>query len=470
MNEPTTHTTRPSIWREIRNALKGIEVDYTQITLNRAILLLAIPMILELVMESIFAVVDIYFVGKLGPSAVSTVGLTETYMFLLYSIDIGLAMAITAIVARRIGEKETKKAGTAAAHAILIGILSSIPFMILGLFFSKELLALMGADAWALEQGYRYTQWMLGGNIVIVLIFVINAIFRGAGDAAVAMRVLIIANTINIFLDPALINGWGPLPALGVEGAAIATNIGRGVGVLVQLWFLFRGGKKIKISLEQFRLKTEVLWNIIKTSLGGIGQMIISMTSWIFLVRILSDISVEAVAGSTIVVRLLMFTLMPAWGLSNAAATLVGQYLGAEKPDQAESAVWKIGIYNMFFLILVSICFFFFNTELMGIFSDDPEVIRIGAEWIRILSYSYCIYGWWMVSVQAFNGAGDTKTPTWINVIFFWIIQIPLAYLLALHWQWEYSGVFWAVFISETTLGLCTLLLFKRGKWKTMKV
>jgi putative MATE family efflux protein len=373
-------------------------------------------------------------------------------------------------VARRTGEKEKEKAGIAASHAIILSVLISVPFAILGIFYSKELLTLMGADAWALEQGYSYTQWMLGCNMVIVLIFVINAIFRGAGDAAIAMRVLIIANTINIFLDPALINGWGFLPTLGVEGAAIATNIGRGVGVLIQLWFLFKGGKKIRITLDQFKLQKSVLWNIIKTSLGGIGQMIISMTSWIFLVRILSDISNEAVAGSTIVVRLLMFTLMPAWGLSNAAATLVGQYLGAQKPALAESSVWKIGIYNMFFLIVVSLCFFFFNEELIGIFSDDAEVIRIGAEWLQILSYSYPIYGWWMVSVQAFNGAGDTQTPTLINVVFFWLLQIPLAYFLALQLDWAHSGVFWAVLISETSLGLTTILLFKRGKWKTMSV
>ncbi len=470
MNNTPRTSSHASIWQEIKNAIKGIEVDYTQISLNRAILLLAVPMILELIMESVFAVVDIYFVGKIGSSAVATVGLTETYMFLLYSVAMGLSMAITAIVARRIGEKKKKEAGTAAAHAILIGIAASIPFMILGIFFSKELLSLMGADTWALEQGYPYAQWMLGCNIVIVLIFVINAIFRGAGDAAIAMRVLIIANTINIILDPALINGWGFLPALGIKGAAIATNIGRGIGVLIQLWFLFRGGKHIRITLAQFKLNTDVMWNIIKTSLGGIGQMIISMTSWIFLVRILADIGNNAVAAATIVVRLIMFTLMPAWGLSNAAATLVGQYLGADKPDQAESSVWKIGIYNTFFLIVVSILYFLFDEELLRIFSDDPEVIRIGAEWLTILSYSYCIYGWWMVTIQAFNGAGDTKTPTWINVIFFWIVQIPLAYLLATYMQWEHSGVFWAVFISETTLGLCSIILFRRGKWKTMKV
>ena len=458
------------IWTEFLDAVRGTEADYTKIGLNRAIFLLAVPMILELVMESVFAVVDIYFVGKLGKSAVATVGLTETYMFLLYSIAMGLSMAVTAIIARRIGEKKKEEAGGTAFQAILLALLASVPFTILGIFFAKDMLALMGADQWGLEHGYRYTQWMLGGNAVIVFLFVINAIFRGAGDAAIAMRVLIIANTINIILDPMLIFGWGIFPAMGIEGAAVATNIGRGFGVLIQLWILFKGGKHIQITLSQIVWNAKVMLNILKTSLGGIGQMIVAMTSWIFLMRILSDVGSEAVAASTIVIRLMVFTLMPAWGLSNAAATLVGQNLGAKNPDRAESAVWKIGIYNMFFLIAVSIVYFFFSESLMRIFTDDVAVIQIGAEWLRILSYSYFIYGWWMVAVQAFNGAGDTKTPTWINVIFFWLIQIPLAYLLAIHYGWKHSGVFWAVLISEASVGIFTLWLFSRGKWKTAEV
>ena len=465
----TTHT-KPSVWQEIKNAIRGVEVDYTQISLKRAIFLLAVPMILELMMETTFAVADIFFVGKLGASAVATVGLTETYLFLFYSIAMGLSVAVTAIIARRIGEKNKEDAAKSAVQAIALGVLASIPFLIAGILFSKELLALMGGDTWVIEEGYKYTQWMLGGNVVIMLLFVINAIFRGAGDAAVAMWVLTIANVINIILDPILIFGWGPIPAMGIEGAAIATNIGRGIGVLMQLWLLFKGGKQIRLSLSQLYLDAKIMLNILKTSLGGIGQMIISMTSWIFLMRILADIGSEAVAGTTITIRIMMFAMMPAWGLSNAAATLVGQNLGAGNPDRAEATIWKVGTYNMFYLIIVSLLFFFFNEELVGIFTNDKAVVAIGAEWLQILSYSFFVYGWWMVSVQAFNGAGDTKTPTKINLVFFWLIQIPLSYFLAIHLGWEQSGVFWGVFVSETSVGIFTLWLFRKGKWKTVTV
>jgi putative MATE family efflux protein len=459
-----------SNWQALKDAIRGTEADYTQIGLKRAIFLLAVPMILELVMESTFAVVDIFFVGKLGPSAVATVGLTETYLFLMYSIAMGLAMAVTAIIARRVGEKNMEDAGTAAIQSIFLGILCSIPFAIAGIFFAKDLLALMGADAWSIEHGYRFTQWMLGGNVVIVLLFVINAIFRGAGDAAIAMRVLWIANGINILLDPLLIFGWGPFPAFGIEGAGIATTTGRGIGVLIQLWTLFKGGKHIHAKLSQLYWDAKTILNIVRTSLGGVGQMIVAMTSWIFLMRILANVGSEAVAGSTIALRIMMFTMMPAWGLSNAAATLVGQNLGAGNPDRAESTVWKVGFYNMIFLFAVSIVYFIFNESLMHIFTKDANVIAIGAEWLQILSYSYLVYGWWMVSGAAFNGAGDTKTPTKINLVFFWLIQIPLSYFLAITLDWKHSGVFWGVFISETSVGLFTLWLFSKGKWKTTKV
>lgn len=455
-----------STWQALKDAIRGSEADYTQIGLRRAIFLLAVPMILELAMESLFAVVDIYFVGKLGPSAVATVGLTETYLFLLYSIAMGLAMAVTAIIARRTGEKNREEAGKAAVQAIFLGVLCSIPFSIAGIFYSRELLTIMGADEWGINNGHGYTQWMLGGNAVIFLLFVINAVFRGAGDAAIAMRVLWIANLINIALDPILIFGLGPIPAMGIEGAAIATNIGRGVGVIIQLWTLFKGGKHLRTSISQLRWDARVILNIVKTSLGGVGQMIVAMTSWIFLMRILADVGSDAVAGATIAIRIMMFTMMPAWGLSNAAATLVGQNLGAGSPERAESSVWKIGIYNMIFLVGVAVIYFFFNTELMSFFSSDQNVIAIGAEWLQILSYSYFVYGWWMVSTQAFNGAGDTRTPTKINLVFFWLIQIPLCYLLAIRLDWGHSGVFWGVFFSETSVGLFTLWLFSRGSWK----
>lgn len=469
-NEALNPLKKKSFWENLKDAIKGTEADYTTISIRKAIFLLAIPMILELVMESTFAVVDIYYVGKLGASAIATVGLTETYLFVLYSVAMGLAMAVTAIIARRTGEKNTSESGNVAVQAIALGLLAALPLTIGGIFYSKELLALMGADTWSINEGYKYTQYMLGGNAIIVLLFVINAIFRGAGDAAIAMRVLWIANIINILLDPLLIFGWGFVPAFGIEGAAMATNIGRGVGVAMQLWVLIKGGKHIKVSFAQIYIDSKVMLNIIKTSLGGIGQMFIAMTSWIFLLRILAEMGAQTVAGSTIAIRIMIFTMMPAWGLSNAAATLVGQNLGAGEPDRAEQSVWKIGFYNMIFLIIVSVVYFFYNEELMRIFTDDPRVIAVGAEWIRIVSYGYFIYGWWMVSVQAFNGAGDTTTPTKINVVFFWLFQIPLAYTLSIVLDWQESGVFWGMFISEIGVGLFTLWLFTKGKWKETKV
>ncbi len=459
-----------STWAALRDAIRGTGADYTKIPMRRAVFLLAVPMVLELVLESTFAVVDVYFVAKLGSSAVATVGLTESFLFLLYSISIGLTMGVTAIIARRIGEQKHEEAAVTAVQAIFLAVLLSVPFAVIGIIWAQDLLRLMGADAWTLEHGYRYMQWMLGGNAVIMLLFVINAIFRGAGDAAVAMRVLWVANALNIVLDPILIFGFGPIPAMGIEGAAIATNIGRGAGVLMQLWILFRGGEHIRVMRSQLVWRGAILFNIVRTSLGGIGQMIVAMTSWIFLMRILAAIGSEAVAGATIAIRIMMFTLMPAWGMSNAAATLVGQNLGAKQPDRAEASVWRIGWYNMVFTLAVSVAFFFFHDRLIAIFTDDAEVIAIGGEWLRILSYSYFVYGWWMVAVQAFNGAGDTATPTRINLVFFWLIQIPLCWWLAVSLNWQHTGVFWGVFVSETSVGLFTLWLFTRGKWKTAQV
>ncbi len=467
---PATDLAAQSLWASLRDAIRGTNADYTKIPLRRAVFLLAVPMVLELVLESTFAVVDIFFVAKLGASAVATVGLTESYLFLLYSVAMGLAMAVTAVIARRVGEGKQEEAAVTAVQAIIVALLVSILPAVVGIVYAQDLLRLMGADAWSIEHGYRYTQWMLGGNAVIMLLFVINAIFRGAGDAAIAMRVLWVANGLNILLDPLLIFGWGPVPAMGVEGAAIATNIGRGVGVLMQLWILFRGGQHIRVLGSQLAWRGAVLWNIVRTSLGGVGQMLVAMTSWIFLMRILSSIGSEAVAGATIAIRVMIFTMMPAWGMSNAAATLVGQNLGAQQPERAEASVWQIGWYNMAYLLLIAVLFFAFPRQIVGIFSADANVITIGAEWLRILSYSLFVYGWWMVSVQAFNGAGDTKTPTWINVVFFWLIQIPLAWVLALHLGLQETGVFWAVFVSETSVGLFTLWLFSRGRWKTAQV
>ncbi|HEU4725425.1 MAG TPA: MATE family efflux transporter, partial [Candidatus Eisenbacteria bacterium] len=362
------------------------------------------------------------------------------------------------------------EAAVTAIQAIWIAVLVSIPFAIVGIVFARDLLRLMGADAWTLEHGYPYTRVALGGNAVITMLFTINAIFRGAGDAASAMRVLWFANGLNIVLDPILIFGFGPIPALGIEGAAIATTTGRGAGVLLQLWILFRGGEHLRVLRSQVLWQSAIFWNIVRTSLGGIGQMIVAMTSWIFLMRILAGIGSEAVAGATIAIRIMMFTMMPAWGMSNAAATLVGQNLGARRPDRAEASVWRTGAYNMVYLLAVSVVYFALPRQMMGVFTTDSAVIAIGAEWLQILSYSMFVYGWWMVSLQAFNGAGDTATPTWINVGFFWLIQIPLSWLLALGLGWGHSGVFWGVFVSETSVGLFTLWLFTRGRWKTAQV
>jgi putative MATE family efflux protein len=458
------------MWAELRDAIRGTGADYTKIPLRRAVFLLAVPMVLELVLESTFAVVDIFFVARLGSSAVATVGLTETLLFLLYAIGIGLAMAVTAVVARRIGEGKPEQAAVSAVQAIWIAIAASVPFAVVGIVYAQDLLRLLGADAWTLRHGYPYMQWVLGGNAVLMLLFTINAVFRGAGDAAAAMRVLWFANGLNIVLDPILIFGFGPVPAFGVEGAAIATTIGRGSGVLMQLWILFRGGPHLRVLRSHLVWHGAILRNIVRTSLGGIGQMIVAMTSWIFLMRILADIGSQAVAGATIAIRIMMFTMMPACGMSNAAATLVGQNLGAGHPERAEASVWRIGAYNMVYLLGVSVIYFALPDEFMRLFTDDAVVIAVGAEWLRILSYSLFVYGWWMVSVQAFNGAGDTATPTWINVVFFWLIQIPLCWLLAIKFGWQHSGVFWGVFVSETAVGLFTLWLFSRGRWKTAQV
>ena len=463
-------TPERSLWQELGDAIRGTGADYTKIPLRRAVFLLAVPMVLELVLESTFAVVDIWFVARLGASAVATVGLTETFLFLLYAIGIGLAMAVTAVVARRTGEGDRRAAAVSAVQAIWIAVLASLPFAAAGIFYARELLQLMGADAWTLTHGVRYLQWMLGSNLVIMLLFVGNAVFRGAGDAAAAMRVLWVANALNIVLDPILIFGLGPIPALGVEGAAIATVIGRGTGVAMQLWILLRGGRHIRIVAGQMGLDAGTFWHIVRTSLGGIGQMIVAMTAWIFLMRILASVGRDAVAGATIAIRIMMFTLMPAWGMSNAAATLVGQNLGAGEPGRAEASVWRIGWMNMVLTVSVSVLFFLFPRELMGLFTHERAVVDIGAEWLQILSYSYFVYGWWMVAVQAFNGAGDTVTPTKINLVFFWLIQIPLAWGLALQLGLQATGVFWAVFVSETSVGLFTLWLFTRGRWKTVRV
>jgi putative MATE family efflux protein len=456
--------------RDLYDALRGTEQDYTQGSIRRAVFLLAVPMILEMAMESVFAVVDVFFVASLGPSAVATVGITEAVLTLVYAVGIGLSTGSTALVARRIGEKDRHGAASAAVQAMLVAVIASVPFALVGIFFAREVLAFMGADAWSLEHGYRYTAWMLGGNAVIMLIFVGNAIFRGAGDAAIAMRVLWVANGINIILDPALIRGWGPLPEMGIEGAAIATNIGRGVGVAMQLVVLLRGGKHIRVLASQIHVQASLMWRLIRVSLGGIGQLIIATSSWVGLVRIMSTFGSEALAGYTIAVRIIVFTFLPAWGLSNAASTLVGQNLGARDPARAEKSVWIVGWATMSFLALIGICYILLDEMLVRIFTREAAVVAAGAECLRTVSYGYLFYAWELVMIQAFNGAGDTLTPTKLNLLCFWMIEIPLAYLLALRLGVGERGVYWSIVIAESTAGIVGIWLFRRGRWKKREV
>jgi putative MATE family efflux protein len=434
------------------------------------VVLLAVPMILEMALESVFAVVDVFFVASLGASAVATVGITESLLTLIYAVAIGLAMGTTAMVARRIGEKNPQEAAVTAVQAVIVGVAGSIPIALVGLFFARKALILMGADAWSVEYGYRYTVWMLGGNVVIMLIFVCNAIFRGAGDAAIAMRVLWVSNGINILLDPALIRGWGPFPEMGIEGAAVATNIGRGIGVVMQLFILMRGAKHIRVVAGQIRLNVGVMRRLVRVSLGGIGQLIIATSSWVGLVRIMATFGSEALAGYTIAVRIVMFTFLPAWGLSNAAATLVGQNLGAGNSARAERSVWMVGWANMVLLGLVGLGYILFDTQLVGIFTSVPGIVEAGAVCLRTVSYGYLCYAWGLVMMQAFNGAGDTMTPTRINLFCFWLIEIPLAYLLAFRFGVGKEGVYWSIVVSESLAGILSIWIFRRGAWKQSKV
>lgn len=456
--------------RDLYDAFRGTEQDYTQGSIRRAVFLLAVPMILEMAMESIFAIVDVFFVASLGPSAVATVGITEAVLTLVYAVAIGLSMGTTAMVARRIGEKDPREAAATAVQAILVAVCASIPFALAGIFFARKILAFMGADAWCLEHGYRFTAWMLGGNAVIMLIFVGNSIFRGAGDAAIAMRVLWVANGINIILDPALIRGWGPLPEMGIQGAAVATNIGRGVGVAMQLVVLLRGGKHIRVLASQIHVHASVMWRLIRVSLGGISQHLIATSSWVGLVRIMSTFGSEALAGYTIAVRIIIFTFLPAWGLSNAAATLVGQNLGARNPERAERSVWIVGWATMAFLAVIGILYIALDDMLVRIFTREPAVVAAGAQCLRTVSYGYLFYAWELVMIQAFNGAGDTMTPTKLNLLCFWVIEIPLAYLFALKFGVGEPGVYWSIVIAESTAGLVGIWLFRRGRWKARTV
>jgi putative MATE family efflux protein len=451
-------------------AVSGKEQEFTTGNIKRAIFLLSVPMVLEMLMESIFAIVDILYVSRISVNAVATIGLTESMITLVYAVAIGLSMAATAVVARRIGERDTEGASRAAVQVIFLGVIIAIIIMIIGILYSKELLALMGAEPDLIAEGYGYTKILMGGNITIMLLFLINAIFRGAGNASIAMKVLILSNVLNIILDPIFIFGWGPIPAFGVEGAAIATTIGRGTAVLFQLAILFNGFGKVKIRMRDLVLRWVVMSNLIKISLGGIGQFLIGTSSWVFLMRIMSEFGSEVLAGYTIAIRVMMFTLMPAWGMSNAAATLVGQNLGANKPDRAEISVWKTGKYNAWFMGLVSLIYLAFAPQIIVFFNTTPEVVKYGSLCLRIIAAGYIFYGYGMVIIQSFNGAGDTKTPTYINFICFWMIQLPFAYITAIVLDFGPIGVFWAITMAEILIAIIGLIWFKRGKWKSVKV
>jgi len=451
-------------------AVSGKEESFTTGSIRRAIFMLSIPMILEMLMESIFAIVDIFYVSQVSVNAVATIGLTESVITLVYAIAIGLSMAATAIVARRVGENDLKGASQAAVQVIFLGTAVAIGISIIGIIYPKEILGIMGAEADLIEEGYGYTQILMGGNITIMLLFLINAIFRGAGNASIAMWTLILSNGLNIILDPIFIFGFGPIEAHGVEGAAIATTIGRGSAVLFQLGILFFGYSKIKVTVKGLVLQVGVMWNLIKVSIGGIGQFLIGTSSWVFLMRIMSEFGSEVLAGYTIAIRVMMFTLMPAWGMSNAAATLVGQNLGAKQPERAETSVWITGKYSAIFMLLVSIVYLVFSPQIIALFTTETEVVKYGSLCLRVIAAGYVFYGYGMVIINAFNGSGDTKTPTYINFVCFWLFQLPFAYLMAITLDYGPIGVFAAITLAEILIAVIGIIWFKKGKWKLVQV
>jgi putative MATE family efflux protein len=457
-------------WAVMREAVRGSHKDYTQGPIGRAILMLSIPMVLEMIMESVFVVVDVFFVARLGADAVATVGLTESMLTLVYTMAIGLGIGATATVARRIGEKDREGASRAAAHAIMLGLALSAILGIAGVMLAPRLLGLMGASPEVIERGSGFTRVMLGGNASVVMLFLINAVFRGAGDAAIAMRVLWLANFINILLGPCLIFGLGPFPELGVTGAAVATTIGRGTGALFAFTQLLRGRRRIGLARRHFRLEPSIIARLVRLSASGAFQIFIGMASWIGLIRILSTFGSDALAGYTIGMRVIIFALLPSWGMSNAAATMVGQALGAGKPDRAERAVWLAGFYNMCFLGAVGLVFVLFAGQIIGLFTSDAAVAPYGVTCLRVIACGFLFYAYGMVITQSFNGAGDTWTPTVINLFVFWLWEIPLAYGLAIALGLGPRGVFFAIATAFSTLAIISAIIFRKGRWKAKVV
>ncbi len=458
------------IWLDIKEAIAGTERDFTESPIGKAIFILAVPMVLEMIMESLFAVVDIFFVSRLGAEAVASVGLTESVMTIVYSVGAGLSVATTALVSRRIGEKNTKGAGEVAMQAILLAFIVSLFIAIPGALYAKEFLLVMGATPEMAEENQAYPAIIFGANSIVMLLFIINAVFRSSGDAAISLRVVFVANLINMVLDPIFIFGWGPIPAMGITCAALATTIGRGIGVIYQFILLSNHHHRISISLKDLKIKPAIMWELLKVSFGGIFQNLIATSSWIILVRIIAVSGAAALAGYTIAIRIIIFALLPAWGLSNAAATLVGQNLGAGYPEKAEKSVWITSYFNVVLMGVIGFILFLFPEALIRFFIQEAEVVAQGITALRIISIGFLFYGLSMVMVQSFNGSGDTLTPTLINFVGFWLIEIPLAWFLAIVLGLEMEGACISIVVAETLIAIAALWLFRKGKWKLQKV
>lgn len=467
----TFFTKAGSFLRLFKQAIVGQEQEYTSGSIDRAIFLLSVPMVLEMSMEGVFAVVDMIYISRLHDNdAIATVGLTESMLTLVYSLAMGLSMGATAMVARRVGEKDIKAAEVAAMQSLFIGLALSVAISIVGIFFSSDLLRIMGGSEQLISNNVGYTHWMLIGNLPIMLLFLINGIFRGAGDASIALRSLLVSNGMNILLGPIFIFGFGPVPAYGVEGAAIATTIGRSCGVVYQVYHLFNGKGLIKIHMDDIIVKWDIIVRLIKVSAGGTGQFLIGSASWIFLMRIMSEFGSAAQAGYVIAIRIIVFAILPAWGMANAAATLVGQNLGAGLPERAEKSVWRASFLNMLFMALIMVLSFTFASPVLHFFTDDQETLKNGIECLQIVSLGYIFYSYGMVVTQAFNGAGDTRTPIVISFFGFWIFQIPLAYWLAKSLNVGTVGVYAAIAIAESLMAVAGIYIFRKGKWKTVKI
>ena len=471
MSETPADRTAPAypparFWPDVRAALRGVQHNYTSIPIRRAIFLLAIPMVLEMSMQALFAVVDVFFVAKLGSNPVAILGLADSILALVFAVAMGLCMGTTAMVARRIGEGKREEAAVAAVQALGLGLAIALPLGILGAVFSEQALRLMGASPELASEGALFTTILIGGNITVMLLFLINAVFRGAGDAALAMRALWLANGVNMVLDPILIFGWGPIPALGLEGAAVATTVGRAIGLLYQLKLLTGGASQVVVEARHWQFQLSAMARLARVSSIGVLQYLVGTASFLGLIRILASFGDVALAGYTLAMRIVIFIILPAWGMGNAAATLVGQNLGAGNPDRAERSVWLTALFNMAFLGTVAVLLLAFAEPMVSLFTTQADVAAIAVECLHTVSYSYIFWGYGMITVLAFNGAGDTTTPTWINFFVYWVLQIPLAYVLAIPMGFGPQGVFIAIATCQAALAVVGTLAFRHGAWK----